>query len=284
MVVFQVAKSTKSTIIARMVELLTTADAARIAGVGTTSVKRWADEGMLPCTRTAGGHRRFSRTNLSAFLAKQRGPVDELGAPVYWCAQWMESDVLTIQGALLQARARLGNWTAVASELALGVTHLGLLWQRGHITIVQEHLASARLSRALARISESLPDSPNAPRCILACAEGDTHMLGLSLVELCLRACSWKTMWTGQRTPITELKRLVEAGEIEMIGLSASAFSVDAAALRAQLSELEPGCRDQNIPLLIGGQGAWPESPDWATRVQSFEVLEHVAKEHWSPR
>ena len=39
--------------------LLSTRDAAAYLGVGTTSIKRWADDGVLPCVRTVGGHRRF---------------------------------------------------------------------------------------------------------------------------------------------------------------------------------------------------------------------------------
>ena len=35
-------------------DLLTTADAARLAGVGASSVKRWADSNLLRCVRTAG--------------------------------------------------------------------------------------------------------------------------------------------------------------------------------------------------------------------------------------
>jgi len=44
--------------------LLSTRDAAAYLGVGTTSIKRWTDEGVLPCVRTVGGHRRFRKSDL----------------------------------------------------------------------------------------------------------------------------------------------------------------------------------------------------------------------------
>ncbi len=50
-----------------MSKLLTTVDAAAYLGVGTTSIKRWADQQLLPCQKTAGGHRRFSRDALDRF-------------------------------------------------------------------------------------------------------------------------------------------------------------------------------------------------------------------------
>ena len=51
--------------------LLTTREAARYLGVGTTSVKRWADEGLLRCERTAGGHRRFRLSEIERFRQRQ---------------------------------------------------------------------------------------------------------------------------------------------------------------------------------------------------------------------
>lgn len=45
-------------------ELITTRVAAALLGVGTTSIKRWADDGTLACVRTAGGHRRFLRAEV----------------------------------------------------------------------------------------------------------------------------------------------------------------------------------------------------------------------------
>ena len=39
---------------------LSTKEVSEMLGVGTTSIKRWADEGELECVKTKGGHRRFT--------------------------------------------------------------------------------------------------------------------------------------------------------------------------------------------------------------------------------
>ncbi len=44
-------------------------EAADFLGVHFTTLRRWADAGQVPCIRTPGGRRRFSRTELTAFLA-----------------------------------------------------------------------------------------------------------------------------------------------------------------------------------------------------------------------
>ena len=54
-------------------ETLSTVKAARLLEVGASTVKRWADEGLLPCVRTAGGHRRFARQELERWLRERGG-------------------------------------------------------------------------------------------------------------------------------------------------------------------------------------------------------------------
>lgn len=46
---------------------MTSKDAARLLGVSEASVKRWADAGLLPAEKTAGGHRRFRPDDLALF-------------------------------------------------------------------------------------------------------------------------------------------------------------------------------------------------------------------------
>ena len=53
--------------------LITTRAAAALLGVGTTSIKRWADDGTLACVRTAGGHRRFLRGDVLRLLQDGQG-------------------------------------------------------------------------------------------------------------------------------------------------------------------------------------------------------------------
>jgi excisionase family DNA binding protein len=53
---------------------LSISEAARVLGVSLSTVRRWSDAGVLPSYRTPGGQRRYSRTQLDAFLASlQRG-------------------------------------------------------------------------------------------------------------------------------------------------------------------------------------------------------------------
>jgi excisionase family DNA binding protein len=46
--------------------------AAQKLGVHPATLRRWADDGTIACTTTAGGHRRFAQTTLDAFMSRAR--------------------------------------------------------------------------------------------------------------------------------------------------------------------------------------------------------------------
>jgi excisionase family DNA binding protein len=254
-----------------MDDLLSNVEVGRLAGVGPTAVKRWADQGLLPCVRTAGGHRRFQRAEVEKFLLTTRG--SSAGAFVDLLLQ---TDGLGVEARLLTERSRLGSWLAVAEMLGEALSELGMRWRAGTVTIVQEHLASGRLSRALARIGDALPVAPGAPRCMLACAEGDRHALGLSLVEVALREAGWATLWAGQDTPAADLAEVARQGEAEMIAVSASAASTEPEALLRQAEVLGAACSKSGVALALGGSGAWPEPPPGGERFH--ELAPFVAR------
>ena len=53
---------------------LTSKEAARLLGVSEASVKRWADGGLLPSAKTAGGHRRFRPEDVATFRRAKLSP------------------------------------------------------------------------------------------------------------------------------------------------------------------------------------------------------------------
>lgn len=256
-------------------ELLTTAEAARIAGVGASSVKRWADQEVLRCVRTAGGHRRFYRDDIEAFMREHGDAI--VGVAAEWGDIVLRGGPFEIQGHLMHARDRLGSWHAVADELGIALGEIGMRWARGEITVIEEHVGSENLSRALQRAIEAIPSTPDAPRCLLATAENDEHTLGLSLVELCLREAGWGTVWSGRKTPTKALAELARSGDIDMLALSASAASTNATELANEAKELGDACREAGVILILGGSGAWPETPHYGNRIRDLPTLSRLA-------
>lgn len=277
-------------------QYLSTANAAQYLGVGPTSVKRWADLGLLKCVRTAGNHRRFLREEVERFArAVQSGqvaleaaparhepapPVDHARAPLSsddrvhgWTDRILQLGAFGLHGALLAEREILGSWWRVADLVGAALGELGERWECGRVTIIQEHLASERLARALARCTESLPAAPGAPVAVLAAVEPDEHTLGLSLAELVLREAGHATDWIGRRTPGRDLAAHVQVTRPAVVALSASQVSADPEVLRPAVLPLARVCRDSGVRLLLGGAGRWPGDVPGAVRLHDFAGL-----------
>lgn len=117
-------------------------------------------------------------------------------------------------------KARLGSWWRVADELAVALADMGRQWERGCLTIAEEHGASNALAPALARVGDALPIRFDGPKRLLACAAEDEHTLGLSLAESCLRELGHTPHWLGRRTPVDEVVRLVREGAVATVALT----------------------------------------------------------------
>ena len=233
--VLSIDNSSKSPILVIMSQpLVSTADAARAVGVGLSTVKRWADAGLLQCVKTPGGHRRYALADVEVLVRGEAAAPDER-APLAFVNLLLGGSGHEIEAHLMQARGRLGAWHRVADSLGAVIEEIGRLWHERRLSVLEEHLASERLARALGRIGEAMPTTGYAPRALLCCADGDEHTLGLSLVELTLREAGWQPLWAGRRTPTAEVVRQVKKGEVDLVALSASSYSADATALAADV-------------------------------------------------
>jgi len=109
-------------------DLLTTAEAARVARVGGSSVKRWADQNLLPCVKTAGGHRRFRRADLERFLASLGER--ETGSAEVWADLMSHASMHEIWGEIVAARGRTGAYYHVAEQVGRGAVSFGVTGDR----------------------------------------------------------------------------------------------------------------------------------------------------------
>lgn len=255
--------------------LLSSAEVAALLGVSAASVKRWADAGVLPCVRTTGQHRRFAREAIDelrqAQAAAARAAAAGAGEPTPLLDELLGGgEVALVEGELLRLRAAHGAWWRVAAALGPTLDELGRRWRRRQLGVAEEHRASERLARALARLCEWMPLAPGAPACLLATATGDEHTLGLSLVELCLRERGWAALWVGRSAPAAAVADAVGRYEVRLVALSASSWSRRARALVAQIEAVGRACAPRAVPLVLGGSGAWPTPPRYGRVIRDF--------------
>lgn len=247
-----------------MAKHLTTATLAKHLSVSPATVRRWADAGLLPAERTAGGHRRFS-VAVAERLARQHAAHQR--GTAHWVKLLVTSGpALAIDAALLEERSRVNGWYEVAEKIGRVLVELGVQWHLGVLSVIDEHIASERIARALSRVSDTLPRPETAARAFLATALGDEHTLGLSLVELVMREAGWDPVWLGRGVPTEQLAVRTLRERPAAVILSASNHS-EADALRRSVMALADACGKSGAALVVGGRGPWPE------RLPGFKVI-----------
>jgi excisionase family DNA binding protein len=259
-------------------ERRTTPEAARLLGVGETTIKRWVAQERLKCVTTPGGHRRFERAEIERFRHGFGGkPVDVVFQIVEHLFQ--DSGTYGLQSCLIELRGRLGSWSQVADVLGAALGEVGRRWEQESCSVAEEHNASRRFQQALWACGAILPSSPKQPCCILAAVEGEEHTLGLSLAEICLSEAGWSSLWLGSPTPTSVLVEAIHGFAPAMVAVSASPCSNDSKVLLRHYRPIADACRSCGAMLVLGGEGAWPDNPSRGHRVRSFaefaELLIH---------
>lgn len=109
-------------------------EAAAIAGVSSSTLRRWADEGRVPSFRTAGGHRRFRVDDVRPSLAPVRAEPAVMEV-------FGEHAAARIRRQLATPRGPGMDWLEGVDERAR--ERLGLLG-RHLLAMIEEYLARRR--------------------------------------------------------------------------------------------------------------------------------------------
>ncbi len=157
-------------------------------------------------------HRRSTDTNLRA-LQRAYGDALRAGDP---------------------ARAQQAAAAAIDDGLAVPAVHdrmiapslrwIGDLWERGAITVGDEHLAVAITQDVLGRLFPRALVTPagSRERIVLAAAQGEHHTLGLRMAADVLEGAGFDVLYLGADVPLDGLLETCRKHEPAAVGLSVS--------------------------------------------------------------
>jgi DNA-binding transcriptional MerR regulator len=246
---------------------------SRRSGVSPDLLRAWERRyGLLSPTRSSGGLRLYSEDDLRRVQAMQQQLAAGLAAAEAAAAaagqvSLAKSSADTthardeLEEALLgfdDARAHAAfdsllarfSLDTVLAEVVLPYLHeLGERWERGEVSVAQEHFASALLRGRLLGLARGWGQGLG-PTALLACAPGELHDLGLIAFGLALRARGWRIVYLGTDTPLDSLADAVGSARPDAVIVSA----VDPSALAAAGDELADLARDHR--LAVGGPAA----------------------------
>jgi diguanylate cyclase (GGDEF)-like protein len=156
--------------------------------------------------------------------------------------------------------------------IAPAMWRIGQLWEKGEISIADEHLATALTHQVMAGVyGPSLGHKVKPGRILMAAVEGEQHALGLRMAADVVELAGYETIYLGADVPMDDLLQAVAARSPDLVGLSAtmpgSLQTLDRAIV--EIRRVDP-----KLIVLFGGQGARPrEKNDGALLVEDLEQL-----------
>jgi DNA-binding transcriptional MerR regulator len=252
---------------------------SRRSGVSPELLRAWERRyGLLQPERTVGGLRLYSAADLERVQAMQRHIGDGLAAreAAELAKDGRAAPPREATAAPEAARADLARATeafdepaaqaliddllarttidTLLSEILLPFLYeLGERWERGEVTIAQEHFASNLLRGRLLGLARGWGRG-TGPRAMLACPEGERHDLGLIAFGLALRERGWRIDYLGSDTPVASIAEAAAAIEPDLLVLSAVTAEplVDLPPMRAgRLALAGAGARDIDADLVL---------------------------------
>jgi methanogenic corrinoid protein MtbC1 len=130
---------------------------------------------------------------------------------------------------------------------------MGELWQRGEISVADEHLATEITLRvmALQHDARRVELARNGRRVMLATPSGELHVVGLRMAGSLLRDAGYDVVMLGADVPAAALARSASRHEVDVICLS---VTMAGSADRALLSIYEVQKERPATGFVIGGR------------------------------
>lgn len=249
-------------------------DLAQAIGVSESSVKRWADEGRIIVSRTAGGHRRILIADAVKFVRTSGAKVErpellglselehlphtvDLARPMDTLLyEALERGDAPVVRGLLQSLYMQGSSIATIGDgpFAHALWKIGELWQHAEWGIVIEHRATDILIAAVNQLRLLIGSADElAPIAVGGGAEFDPYILPSLLVSTTLAEAGFKDINLGPRVPARLLKEAAARFEASMVWLSVSVEPPKKQAV-SEIIELSESLTKLGVSCLLGGR------------------------------
>jgi len=268
---------------------------ARRTGVATELLRAWERRyGLFTPERTAGGYRLYSDddvqrvrrmrellgTGLSAAEAARQAASEpsasvEVAPAAAASAELRRAleqfDDAAAHAAFDRLLADYSTRAVLAGVVLPLLRELGEGWERGEISVAQEHFASNLLRGRLLGLARGW-DRGSGPRAVLACPPGERHDLGLVIFGLSLRELGWRITFLGADTPPDTIVETVER-----LGPEALVLAVTDSARLEGLAEAVGRLHDAGTAVWVGGAGAQALDGALVLEGSALEAAEQVS-------
>lgn len=257
-----------------------TQDLAKLLNINVSTVKRWADNGQLPCIKTPGGHRRFRLEDVYTFLESQGicprslAPVMEsmVSEEAYDLTEeailnrqwpWLQQHLIStaLKGDMREAVRLFVAASLVGihpSELcdhliSPAMHHVGEQWATNRFNVADEHLITHTITSALSEMPIHWGrEQPPSYHALCGCLSPDQHELACQCIAQVLSFEGWQVAMLGAATPVESFVSAIERHRPDLVCLSSTVI-YDPVAFKTDCERIAHAVHALGKKLLIGG-------------------------------
>lgn len=284
-------------------KLVSTRQAATLLGVHESSIKRWCNAEELPCSYTAGGHRRIELPDVLSFARSQDLECSLLPFGTDALMVWNGANELRLGRNADVLAVKMKEWLLHAeSERLFGLMRLcrsleipyarlfdrliarvmadiGEAWARGAFEIGDEHRMSESLMDVLYGLMSQMSGVPVRSNgqptrtAIVGCGPLEDHATGAMMVRILLMDRGWKVIYLGRNVPEEDLVLYQRRHRAELIAVSMSSQRTTAELRDFVRNVTSLRREDAPFNLAIGGSGVKLVTDQVPARPSSIKVL-----------
>lgn len=257
---------------------------SEMLGIPAVTIRAWENRyQMISPVRTEGGHRLYSdkdirilrwlqkqvkenqlRISEAVRLLQQKGmdDADQPGSALQGPA--MTNMIQELYEALIELNTTepnrlidlafaLYDYETVFHQMLVPVLEkIGDEWEKGAISVAQEHFSSQLVMQRFAQVSRIYPADPSLPQALAFCPEGEHHHIGLMLFTLFLRRKGFDVIYLGEDTPFEGLRECIESQHVKLLAISITGKS-SVPLLEKWIAEITKDFT--HLRMIIGGKG-----------------------------
>lgn len=250
---------------------------AELSGVPSATLRAWERRYGIPTPeRTASAYRLYSADDVgrvrrmrelteggmgaaeAAAIVRGEGaqppkalPADGLAAArERLLAAAMRFDSREMHAELGRLMVALDARTLYDHVVSPLLVEVGRLWRAGELSVASEHMLSERLEHVV-RGALTLFEHVEGPVALLACVQGEEHVLGLLGAALTISAWGARIVILGANTPPDALGEAIASMKPAIVGLAATTMPATPGPLFRSYGR---ACGD--TPWIVGGDAA----------------------------
>lgn len=248
--------------------------AAEILNFNESTIKRWADNGILKCYKSPGGHRKFNLDDIMKLAEDHKlenTKIESFRSVYLKDSEVKKRDFVYLNkkfGKLILSGDTENTYNFLYTLFKNDFSHeevfdkivreslnkIGIKWKESKIGIQNEHIASSTVISSLYKLEKFLfRKRSNNKTAVCAGLESEFHEIGLICVRITLESAGWNVIYPGINLPVKSLIELIEKTKPDLVCLTTN-FTGGNKAAENEILKINSTCKMSGSRLIIGGK------------------------------